>query len=188
MYTVDEYLELEEQSETKHEYIDGRILAMAGGEVTHGVIAGNVFAELRTALRGKPCRVFNSDIQTAISWSRYTYPDVSVVCGPLQFYEPNKRALNNAVLITEVLSDSTEKYDRGKKFQRYRQIPTFKEYALVSQTKPLLEVYYELEDNVWRMSTYESIDALVRFESIDVELPMRKIYLDVEFDLDSDAD
>lgn len=173
-----EYLEREGQSVQKHEYHNGDIVAMAGGTIAHSLLASNAVAELRGALRGKSCRAYNADLQVALSRTRYVYPDVTVVCGPITTFSEHTQAPNNPVLIVEVLSDATEKYDRGEKFRLYRQIPTFREYVLVTQDKPIVEVYYKLEDSVWRMSTYEGLDKTIRLESVDVDLSMREIYLD----------
>lgn len=183
-YSLAEYLERETQSVEKHEYHGGDIVAMAGGPIVHSLLASNAGAELRGALRGKSCRVYNADLQVALSRTRYVYPDVTVVCGAVTTFPEHAQAPNNPVLIIEVLSDSTEKYDRGEKFRLYRQIPTFREYVLIAQDEPIVEVYYKLEDNVWRMSTHEGLDKTVRLESIDVGLPLRALYLDVELDPD----
>jgi Uma2 family endonuclease len=180
LYTVEEYLVMEDGSEIKHEYMEGRIIAMAGGTLEHSSVGGNVFAILWNALRKKPCKPYNSDMAVAVSHGKYTYPDASVVCGKTEVYPINPRAIKNPILIVEVVSGSTGNYDRGEKFALYRQIPTFQEYVLIEQDKPQIAVYLKLEENVWKMTTYLGLDKLVRFESIDVELPMSEIYLDVE--------
>jgi len=179
LYTVEEYLVMEEASEIKHEYMDGRIIAMAGGTLEHSSVGGNVYAELRNALRKKSCKPYNSDTAIAISHGKYTYPDVSVVCGKPEVCPVNPRAPKNPILIVEVISSSTGNYDRGEKFALYRQIPSFQEYVLIEQDKPQVAVYLKQEENVWRMTTYQGLDKIVRFDSIDVELAMSEIYLDV---------
>lgn len=183
-YTLAEYLEREGQSVEKHEYHNGDIVAMAGSTITHSLLVGNALAELRAALRGRSCRAYNADLQVALSRTRYVYPDVTVVCRAVTTFSEHAQAPNNPVLIVEVLSDATEKYDRGEKFRLYRQVPTFREYVLLTQNRPIAEVYYKLEDNVWRMSTYEGLNKTIRLESINVDLSMQEIYLDVELGTD----
>ncbi len=181
-YTLDEYLAIEGLSVEKHEYHDGSIVAMAGGTIQHSLLASNAGAELRRSLRGASCRVFNADLQVALSRTRYVYPDATVVCGAATTFPEHPQAVSNPVLIVEVLSDSTEKYDRGEKFRLYRQIPAFQEYVLITQHIPSVEVYFRLEDSVWRMSTYEGLDRTIRLDSIDVSLSMRELYLDADLD------
>ncbi|MCY7356026.1 MAG: Uma2 family endonuclease [Rudanella sp.] len=144
LHTVEEYLVLEEASEIKHEYMDGRIIAMAGCTLEHGSVGGNVYAELRNTLRKKPCKTYNSDTAIAISYGKYTYPDVSGVCGKTEVYPKNPRAPKNPLLLVEVVSSSTGNYDRGERFALYRQIPTFQEYVLMEQDKPQVAVYHYL--------------------------------------------
>lgn len=180
LYTVEEYLKLEEQSDVKHEFIDGEIFAMAGGTERHSLISNNMGSELRRCLRGRPCRTNTGDFKIAISPFRFLYPDVSVFCGPTQFYPQNQLAGRNPILIVEVISESTEKFDRGQKFGMYRQIETFQEYVLISQDKALVEVYFKLDSNHWRFTTYEGLETVVKLESIDAEIPMQEIYLNVE--------
>jgi Uma2 family endonuclease len=179
-YTVADYLRLEDQSEQKHHYLDGYLITAAGGSVSHGTIGGNIQAELRNVLRGKPCRAFNSDVQMAISARKYLYPDASVVCGEPLFHITNPRAPRNAVLIVEVVSESTGDFDRGEKFALYRQIPTFQEYVLIEQEKPQVTVYYKLEPDVWRMTFFLGLDKTVYLQTIDAHILMREIYLDVD--------
>jgi Uma2 family endonuclease len=132
--SVEEYLEFERASETKHEYYGGEVLAMAGASYDHNTIVGNIFATLHAQLRGKPCRVNFSDIRVPIPDSGlFTYPDLTVVCGPPQFRDERRDSLLNPKVIIEVLSPSTESHDRGKKFQHYRTIASLDEYVLIAQ-------------------------------------------------------
>ena len=126
---------------TKYEYHDGEVYAMAGGTPTHSLISNNVGSGLGNALIGKRCFTYNSDLRVATSRNRYVYPDVTVVCGKVTYFEELKNAANNPVVIVEVLSQDTEAYDRGGKFMRYRMIDTLKEYGLVHQYLPLVEVF-----------------------------------------------
>ena len=149
-----EYLELEEISEIKHEWLDGEIVAMSGGTLQHSLLAVEVQTLLKLALRGRPCRVFNSDARTRIlATGLATYPDIAVVCGVAQTDPASSVTLTNPCLVVEVLSQSTAAWDRGEKFKHYRHLHTLREYLLVSQDQPLLELYRRQPDDRW---LYES--------------------------------
>lgn len=179
-YTVEDYIALEQNSDIKHEYIDGVIYDMAGGTPAHSLIANNIGAELRSALRNKPCRAYNSDLALAISETQYVYPDASVICGPLQTFDIHKNAANNPVVVIEVFSPSTKGYDKRKKFSLYRQIPSFREYVQISPDGVLVEVFTKVENDLWRISSYWQLSDVIRLESVGVEIPMSEIYLDVD--------
>lgn len=137
-----EYLAAEETSAEKHEFLDGEVRAMAGGTISHGALAARLAYLLGAALDGKPCSVFSSDVRVRIEASNRTvYPDLTVVCGRLERSAVDAEAIANPVLIVEVLSDSTEAYDRGEKWRHYRRLPSLHEYVLVSQREPLIEVF-----------------------------------------------
>jgi Uma2 family endonuclease len=137
-----EYLALESKAEERHEFLDGQLYAMAGGTPEHAALAAAFAGELRNALAGRPCRVFSSDLRVRIpATGLTTYPDLSVVCGRLDIDGEDPNAVLNPVLLVEVLSESSEAYDRGAKAARYRRIPSLREYVLVSQREPLIEVY-----------------------------------------------
>jgi Uma2 family endonuclease len=145
-----QYCEAEATSETKHEYLRGEVYAMAGGTPEHAALATAVSIELGVALRGRPCRVFSSDLRVRIEATDLTtYPDVSVVCDALETSTIDPHATTNPILIVEVLSDSTEAYDRGQKFAHYRRLPSLREYLLVNQHEPRLEVYSKNTDGDW---------------------------------------
>src|SRR5690606_7579846 len=130
--TAEEYLEFERSSEIKHEFYNGRVFAMAGAKRRHNLIALNIGSEIRSNLKGKDCEAYPSDMRVLVAeFGLYTYPDVSVVCGKPEFQDDVLDTLLNPVLLIEILSDSTESYDRGRKFQHYRSIETLKEYVLV---------------------------------------------------------
>src|SRR4028118_1329739 len=134
IYTPEEYLEFEVNSEERHEYINGEIVLMTGGTPNHNQIAGNFYAALNFALKRQPYRVFVTDQRLWIPKKRiYTYPDVMVVQGELQFQEGRTDTITNPVMIAEVLSKSTAGYDRGDKFAAYRTIPSFQEHVLIEQ-------------------------------------------------------
>lgn len=175
----EEYLSFERASEVKHEYADGEVFAMAGGTREHSLIAGNVVRELGNALRTKPCEVHGSDLRIKIAASgRYVYPDASVVCGSTLFEDSGRDTLLNPIVIIEVLSDSTEAYDRGEKFELYRTIPSFQEYVIVSQKKVRVEHFQRRPDGRWVLAVLGADDRL-ELESIGCELAMGELYLKV---------
>lgn len=174
-YTFAEYLALEAESPTRHEYLDGEIFAMAGGTPTHSELSVNVTTELHLAVRGRPCRVYNSDLRIRVlATGLGTYPDASVVCGPLEFDPTDKNTVVNPVVLVEVLSDSTEAYDRGEKFRHYRRIPTLRDYLLVSQHEALIEHHTPNDDGSWTMREVRAPE-VVRL-SIGCELSVAEIY------------
>lgn len=147
-----EYLEIERAAEFKSEFRDGEMFSMAGGSAMHSLIATNITGEVGMKLKGRPCVLFNSDLRLKVeATGLFTYPDLSVVCGPLRFAVPEQDTIVNPTVLVEVLSDSTEGYDRGKKFEHYRQIPTLRDYLLVSQKEPRIEAFARGEDGLWRL-------------------------------------
>ena len=175
-YTPEEYFALERNAEFKSEYLDGRIVAMTGATMAHVTIAGNVHAELRQRLRGGPCRAFVNDMRVQVGEGRrYTYPDVSAVCGEPRFMDGTLDTLTNPVLIVEVLSPSTEAYDRGEKFLHYRGIESLEEYVLVAQDRVLVERFVRAGE-FWTLSTLSDPDAALEFTSVGCEIPLREIY------------
>ena len=174
-----EYLELEAGSETKHEYLRGELFAMAGGTPEHAALALALGAELIAGLRGRPCRAFGSDLRVRIEATDLsTYPDLSVVCGQLETSTIDPHAVTNPVLIVEVLSDSTEAYDRGQKFSHYRQIPSLREYLLVSQVEPRLEAYAKNEAGLWVLREAGSGEQLQLSSLEGLSLDVDTIYAD----------
>lgn len=142
LYTLDEYLQLEEYANVKHEFLDGQIYAMAGGTPEHGAMAVRVGASLLAQLGGRPCNVYSSDVRIRVQATGLdTYPDLSVVCGTEQRDARDKNALINPIVLVEVLSPSTEEYDRGDKLDHYKQIPSLREVVLLSHDRPQLEIW-----------------------------------------------
>lgn len=140
--TYDEYLDREARSPSRHEFLRGEMIAMAGGTPEHAALAAAMIVAVGTALRGTPCRVYTSDLRIRVRETDLaTYPDVAVVCGAAETSPDDRHAVVNPVLLVEVLSDSTESYDRGAKFAHYRHLPSLREYVLVSQREPRIEVY-----------------------------------------------
>lgn len=178
--SVSEYLRLEKAAEFRSEYIDGRMVAMAGGTRNHALISSNLVRELGNGLLQSDCEVFGSDmrIRTAPS-GIYTYGDAVVGCGPLEIVE---NTLTNPVLVAEVLSDSTEAYDRGRKFGWYREIQSLRDYVLVDQKKPLIEHFHKEREGVWRMRDYSSLGSTVLIELLRIAIPLSDVYRRVEFE------
>ncbi|HEX2077224.1 MAG TPA: Uma2 family endonuclease [Longimicrobium sp.] len=180
-YTPEEYLALERLAEFKSEYIDGRIVALAGAPDAHTTISQNVQGELRIRFRGGPCRSWANEMRVQIEGGRrYTYPDVVAVCGEIRFRDRVRDTITNPVLIVEVLSPSTEAYDRGEKFLHYREIETLREYVLVAQDQPLVERFTR-HGEFWHLQTVAGLDAELEFASVGCSVPLREIYENVEF-------
>ena len=150
VYTPQEYLAIERNSQQKNEYFNGEIFAMGGASERHNLIVGNVFATLHTQLRGKPCKVYSSDMRVKVSRTGlYTYPDIVALCDEAQFDDEQQDTLVNPTVIIEVLSKSTEGYDRGEKFTQYRKIDSLIEYVLIAQDKQRIEPFRRQPDNQW---------------------------------------
>jgi len=179
--TPKEYLEFEKNSEFKHEYFDGEIFAMVGGRRNHNIISSNITGELRNRLKETHCMVFSSDMRVKIEKiKKYTYPDIVVACGKMQFLEDELDSLINPVAIIEILSDSTEAYDRGMKFQHYQLIESLQEYILVSQYSCQVERYIRNKDNSWNYTPFTDMEQSFKISSIECELPLSEIYYRVE--------
>ncbi len=172
------YLAAEAASPVKHEYLAGRTWAMAGGTPEHAAICANLITALSLALRGKPCRVFTSDMRLRIPDCRMaTYPDVTVICGPAEPAADDRHAAVNPVLLVEVLSDSSEAYDRGEKAAMYRRIPSLQEYLLVAQTSARVERYRRCPGEVWELAE-AGPSGTIELSSIAVTLDVSGIYYD----------
>ncbi len=181
-YTPDEYLTLERKAEYKSEYVNGAIFAMSGASERHNVIVLNIGASLHAQFRNRPCRVYASDMRVKISQTcLYAYPDIVALCGEPQFDDAQKDILLNPAVIIEVLSPSTEAYDRGGKFEHYRKLASLAEYLLVSQEKPRIEHYVRQPDNLWLLSEASSLQDTVHLPSIDCSLSVADVYEKVEF-------
>lgn len=175
--TFAEYLALEAKSETKHEYIHGEVFAMAAGSPDHAALAAAVIRLLGTALLGRPCRVYTSDLRIRVlATGLATYPDVSVVCRPFEHDPEDASTAVNPVVIAEVLSDSTEAYDRGEKFAHYRRLPSLRDYLLVLQREARIEHYRRNEDDTWTLREVRASGAV--HLSIGCELSVDDVYRD----------
>lgn len=179
--SAQEYLALEREAEYKSEYYKGEVFAFAGASLQHNLIAANVLATIHSQLRGGPCSTFSSDMRITIPQTpHFTYADVAVVCGQPQLDDDFKDNLLNPIVIIEVLSPSTERYDRGTKFESYQRIASLMEYVLVSQDRPRVEQFLRQTDGRWLYSE-TSANGTVKLTSIDCELALKDIYDRVEF-------
>ena len=183
-HTLETYLQLESESDTKYEFYDGFIVAMAGGDPLHGKLAMNLGTALNNALReaNKPCSVYSSDVKVAINTAkRRVYPDVSVVCGSEERDSVESKAITNPILVVEVLSESTESRDRGEKFMAYRQLSSLKEYILVSQETALVEVFSRTDDGTWRIQSAIGKEQDIELPSLGIFIKNQDIYYGVDF-------
>jgi Uma2 family endonuclease len=183
--TEAEYLAIERAAEFRSEFVDGEMFAMSGGTNRHGAIQGNLFGELYMALRGSACRPFGSDSRVKVSSRAYVYPDVTVVCTKPQTTGEDSDILLDPVAIFEVLSPSTEKYDRGLKFQLYRSIDSLKEYVLVNQEQVRVEQFTRERDGTWTFRDYQGPDEAIRIDAIGVVIALQRIYDQVEIPPDT---
>jgi Uma2 family endonuclease len=180
--TPQRYLEIERAAEFRSEYYNGQMYAMSGGSYAHVLIIGSLAFGLRTTLGKRPCSVATSDLRLRVSPDGlYTYPDVSVICGEPQFADDQKDTLLNPALVIEVLSPSTEGYDRGFKSAQYRTLASLQEYVLVSQSEPRVEVFRRQTDGNWLLSEAIGLEAACRFDSLDCRLALADIYDKVTF-------
>lgn len=175
--TPAEYLERDRSAEIRHEYVDGRMVAMSGGTPNHSYLIQAIGRELAMALRGRGCNVSVASLRLQVAQSgAYLYPDAMVLCGGAQLAEGTKDTVLNPTVIVEVLSSSTERFDRTGKFALYRQVPTVREYVLISQDEQLVEWYTLRDDGDWAYHAATGPDALCRLASLDIEIPLAQLY------------
>jgi Uma2 family endonuclease len=178
--TQEEYLEMEEKSEIKHEYIDGYVYAMAGANDPHVTITGNAFALIRSHLRGTGCRVYFADMKARIdSLNCFYYPDVMVTCDPRDIQTPDRKRFPK--LIIEVISKSTEGFDRGDKFADYQQLESLEEYVLVSTERQRLDCFRRNHEGLWIFKSYSGDREKFQLFSINFEGEFTDLYEDVSF-------
>jgi Uma2 family endonuclease len=176
-YTVEEYLAFERQSDTKHEYFAGEIVAMAGASYEHSLIVMSTGVSLYNQLRGRPCATLPSDQRLRISpIGPLTYPDIMVVCGQPQFTDERPDTVTNPTVIVEVLSPSTESDDRGRKFKHYRTIESLQEYVLIAQDEYRIEHYVRAENGWWRFTEAVGPGASIQLDSIGCTLALADVY------------
>ncbi|MDE0300653.1 MAG: Uma2 family endonuclease [Candidatus Poribacteria bacterium] len=179
--TPEEYLALERKATIKSEYLNGKMYAMSGASREHNIISGNIFVALYLQLRERSCEIYSNDMRLKVSAAGlYTYADIVVVCDEPRFEDGSVDTLLNPTALFEVLSPSTEAYDRGAKFGYYRQLDTIQEYTLVSQDSMRVE-HYLRHNEQWILTESGRPDDVVRLTSIDCELSLREIYAKVEF-------
>jgi len=182
--SIKEYIELEQESNIKYEYHDGWVYAMAGGSINHAIIVGNTFSAANTALmeNNSPCYPLNSEAKLHLApHPKFVYPDAMVVCGDLKRSEWYAEAILNPVVIIEVLSTSTESYDRGDKFYFYRHIESLKEYILIDQYKPLIEKFTR-ESELWDIARITGMDNAFDIEFLGISISLELIYRNVAFE------
>ncbi len=180
--TLAEYEARERTSLTKSEYYRGEMFAMAGGSPEHSLVATNFTREAGNQLKGKPCIPYNSDLRNKVEASGlYTYPDASIVCGPPQIDTEVTGTVLNPSVVVEVLSESTESYDRGKKSSHYRRIESLRELILISPNEPLVEMYARRTDETWSFIEHRAITDTLVVESIGISIPLSELYRNVAF-------
>jgi len=182
-YTEDEYFEFERTNFGRWEYAQGEIRAMSGGTADHSTIGRNIVRVLGNVLVARGCRVFGPDMKVHTRADVNTFPDVSVVCGPLGFHRGRKDIITNPLLVVEVLSESTPDYDRGDKFRYYQTVPTLTDYLLVAQDEARIELYTRDEDH-WRYRIITGLDSTVYLPSVETTLALSDIYALIEFGSD----
>lgn len=187
LLTPEEYLALERRAEQKSEFVNGRVFAMAGASRAHNRITTNLTGELYAQLRDGPCEVFGGDLRLKVSATGlYTYPDLTVVCGEALFEDEALDTLLNPTLIIEVLSPSTEAYDRGEKFAHYRRLETLREYLLVAQDRYRVEQYTRQPDDRWLLAEISDPGGIVELRSIGCRIALTAIYARVTFESDGE--
>jgi Uma2 family endonuclease len=186
--TPQEYLEIERRAEYKSEFLHGRIFAMAGASRAHNLITANLTGELRSQLKNQPCETYPSDMRVKVSRTGlYTYPDVVVVCGEPSFEDSETDTLLNPQVIFEVLSPSTEAYDRGEKFDHYRRLESVTDYVLVAQDKCRVEHYARQSGGQWLLSVAGDLRESLAVPSLSCSIPLAEIYARVSFESPDDA-
>ncbi len=179
--SIQEYLRLEAAATVRHEFHNGEIFAMAGGTRNHGKLGSNIVTELTFIERQKGCVTYNGDVRVRIEASnRFVYPEASVVCGKVESSMHDPESIVNPVLIAEVLSDATEAYDRGAKFRLYQRLPSFREYLLIDQHRPVVTLFFRKDPNIWEMREIMGLDQEIHLQSLDATLTMADLYRNTE--------
>ncbi len=183
-YTREEYLELEVASKERHEYVNGEIRPMTGGTPDHNELAINLAALLKSALRGKPYRIFGADQRLWIpDRNLYTYPDVMAIEKPLQLQTGRTDTVTNPCFIAEVLSKSTQDYDHGEKFSAYRTINSFHEYLLIDQYSTHVEHYVKTSSNQWLLTEYDDPNAVFALSAVEAQIEITSLYENIDIDV-----
>ena len=187
-YRFEDYLAVERAStDVRHEYVEGQAFAMTGGSYEHSLITANLARRLGNQLEGGPCVVLSSDLRIRIETAdACAYPDVSVLCGDPSFHDQRRDVLTNPTLLAEVLSPSTEAYDRGGKFALYRQLPSLRHYLLIAQDRVAVDVFTRQSDGRWLLDAFADTDAVIALEGPDCRLCVRELYDRVVFGASDD--
>ena len=182
VYTVDEYFEIDQQSEEKLEYHNGKIIAMSGGTTTHSKIAAKIITALSNQLDDQPFEIYTSDVKVQIpEYGKFVYADVSVVSGLPVHYQGRRDTIVNPLLVVEVLSPSTEKHDRSGKFMMYRTLPSLREYVLIEQNRPYVTTFFRNEAQHWEDTDVSDLNQSVHLRSVGEEIPLARIYKNIDF-------
>ena len=179
--TAEQYLVIDRAAEFRHELLDGKIVALPGGNIRHAQLRMNLIGELHARVRGTHCEIFGCDLRVRVSPRMYTYPDLTIVSGSPAVADVRQDILLNPTVIFEVLSPSTEHYDRGLKFRRYREIESLTDYILVDQDQTRIEQFTRGDANTWTLHDYQRANELLRIASIGISLPLAGIYQGIEF-------
>jgi Uma2 family endonuclease len=183
IYTPEQYLEFEREAEERHEYLDGQIYLMSGGSPKHSSICVNILIELGLQLRRKPCQIFEANMKVGMATSnQFSYPDASVVCGEPKFHDKHQDVLTNPSVIIEVLSPSTERFDRGKKFARYQRIDSFTDYVLIAQDEPRVEHFARQANGTWILTVATGLKGKIKLASITSTLKLSEVYDRIQFE------
>jgi Uma2 family endonuclease len=180
--TQAEYLVIERNARIKSEFFEGEMFAMSGGTRLHSLIGTNLAREFGNRLKGHKCVPYNGDLRVKVeATGLFTYPDLSIVCGAAQLLDDQKDTLLNPTVIVEVLSDSTEAYDRGKKFEHYRRIPSLREYLLVSQNEPLIEQFLRQQNEQWLLREVAGLKSILDLPSLGIAIALAEVFDGAEF-------
>jgi Uma2 family endonuclease len=186
--TVEQYLAIEQQAEFKSEFFQGEMFAMAGASRIHNRVKENLIGELYIQLRGGPCHSASSDQRVMVqATGLYTYPDIVIECGSPELDPSDQDTITNPTAIIEVLSSSTESYNRGAKFRNYQKIPSLKEYVLVAQDEAVVESFTRQPNGIWHYVSFVGLDSVMMLSSIPVRVPLKDIYAGVQFPGEGEA-
>jgi Uma2 family endonuclease len=181
-YTIEEYLEMEKASTVKHEYFQGEVVAMSGATFNHNLIFSNVFGPLFFKLKGSKCIPFGSDMRMNIPENTlFTYPDISIYCNEIKHLSEDESTILQPTVIIEILSPSTKNYDKGKKFNLYKDIPSLKEYVMIDSSSVLIEAYYINDEQHWALNKHEDISDTLNLVSMGFGVALTDIYNHVSF-------
>ncbi len=176
-YTAAEYLAMEKEADTKHEFFQGEIFAMAGASITHVIISTNLIVQIASKLKGNPCQPYGSDMRIHIPENTlFTYPDISIICGEVIPSRDDEDTAIEPVVLIEILSPSTKNYDRGGKFKLYRDIPSLKEYILVDSEVIGIEAFRLNAGGHWELEEYKTENSVLAINTVSLSIPVREIY------------